>query len=47
LTGIPGNGEMPESKEPRLNEREHAEVMKRLSEIGGQFDEVRKLVSKR
>ena len=43
----PGGAFYFESKEPRPHEREHAEVMKRLSQIGGQLDEVRKLVSRR
>lgn len=43
----PGGAFYFESKEPRPHEREHAEVMKRLSEIGGQLDEVRQLVSRR
>ena len=36
-----------EAKEPRPHERQHADVMKRLNEIGGQLDELRKLAGAR
>ncbi|HET9321538.1 MAG TPA: YetF domain-containing protein [Bryobacteraceae bacterium] len=36
-----------ESKEPRPHDRQHADVMKRLNDLGGQIDDLRRLVSPR
>lgn len=41
----PGGTFYFEAKEPRPHEREHTLVMKRLDEIGGQLDDLRRLVS--
>lgn len=43
----PGGMFYIEAKEPRPHERQHAEVMKRLNELGGQLDDLRRLVSSR
>jgi uncharacterized membrane protein YcaP (DUF421 family) len=43
----PGGTFFFEAKEPRPHEREHAQVMKRLEEIGGQLNDLRRLVSTR
>src|SRR5262252_2377927 len=43
----PGGAFYFEAKEPRPHERQHAEAMKRLNEIGSQIDELRRLVSAR
>jgi uncharacterized membrane protein YcaP (DUF421 family) len=36
-----------EPKEPRPHDRQHAEVMKKLAELGGQIDDLRRLVTTR
>jgi len=43
----PGGAFYIEPKEPRPEERQHAEVMKRLNEIGGQLEDLRKLAGAR
>jgi hypothetical protein len=43
----PGGAFYFESKEPRPHDRQHADVMKRLNELGGQIDDLRRLVSPR
>ena len=43
----PGGAFYFEAKEPRPHERRHAEVIKRLNEIGSQLDDLRKLVGSR
>ena len=43
----PGGAFYFEAKEPRPQERQHAEVMKRLSELSGQVEALRKLMSAR
>ena len=43
----PGGAFYFEAKEPRPHERQHSDVMKRLNEIGGQLEELKKLVSAR
>jgi uncharacterized membrane protein YcaP (DUF421 family) len=42
----PGGTFYFKAKEPRPHEREHAQVMKRLDEIGNQLDGLRRLVSR-
>ncbi len=43
----PGGAFYFEAKEPRPHERHHAEVIKRLNEIGGQIDDLRRAVTAR
>ena len=43
----PGGAFYIEAKEPRPHERQHAEIMKRFDEIGGQLDDLRQLASAR
>ena len=43
----PGGAFYFEPKEPRPHDRHHAEVMKRLAEIGGQIEELRRLAGAR
>ena len=43
----PGGAFYFEAKEPRPHERQHSDVMKRLNEIGGQLEELKKLVGSR
>jgi uncharacterized membrane protein YcaP (DUF421 family) len=43
----PGGAFYFEPKEPRPHERHHAEVMKRFSELSGQIDDLRRLVTTR
>ncbi len=40
----PGGAFYFEPKEPRPHDRQHAELMKRLNEIGGQIDDLRRAV---
>jgi len=42
----PGGTFYFEAKEPRPHEREHAQVMKRLAELGSQLDDLRRLVTR-
>jgi uncharacterized membrane protein YcaP (DUF421 family) len=43
----PGGAFYFEAKEPRPHDRQHAEVMKRLSELSGQIDDLRRAVTAR
>jgi len=43
----PGGAFYFEAKEPRPHDRQHAAVMKRLEELGGQIDDLRQLVRAR
>ena len=43
----PGGAFYFEAKEPRPHERQHAAIMKRLDELGGQIDDLRQLVRAR
>ena len=43
----PGGAFYFEAKEPRPHDRQHAELMKRLNELGGQIDDLRRLVAPR
>jgi len=43
----PGGAFYFEPKEPRPRDRQHAELMKRLNELGGQIDDLRRSISPR